>query len=270
MLGNPGFQAIAAVFPLPPSGSIVPNIAARPLNGVARYLRRIGLISAERKLSRDQYKAVWNSVSASENDAKMAVSGYIDEETYASTGNSTLTMLEALVGVRETDVILEIGAGVGRVGAVLAPRCKQWIGCDVSENMVSHIKRRLAHFSNVRAVAISGYDLGPIESSSVDLVYCTVVFMHLDEWDRYNYVAEAFRVLRPGGRLLVDNFNLASDDGWTLFESHRAIPPSQRPTQISKSSTPEELITYLTRAGFGEIKTHFANLWVIAYGVKPA
>jgi len=41
-----------------------------------------------------------------------------------------------------------------------------------------------------------------------------VVFMHLESWDRYNYISEAFRALRPGGRIYVDNINLCSDGGW--------------------------------------------------------
>ena len=46
-------------------------------------------------------------------------------------------------------------------------------------------------------VEISGYDLSGVADASVDVVYCTVVFMHLESWDRYNYISEAFRVLRP-------------------------------------------------------------------------
>jgi ubiquinone/menaquinone biosynthesis C-methylase UbiE len=93
--------------------------------------------------------------------------------------------------------VLEIGAGVGRVGMVLAPICKGWIGVDMSENMLRHIERRLAGLTNVRTVATNGFDLSGIASESVDVVYSTVVFMHLDEWDRYGYIKEGcFRILK--------------------------------------------------------------------------
>ena len=81
-----------------------------------------------------------------------------------------------------------------------------------------------------------------LSDDSIDVVYCTVVFMHLDEWDRYEYVKEAFRVLKPGGRAYFDNFNLMSEEGWAIFESHHQI--SERPSHISKSSTPQELLKY--------------------------
>jgi len=129
----------------------------------------------------------------------------------------------------------------------------------------------LADLPNVRVVETSGFDLAPIADETVDAVYCTVVFMHLDEWDRYSLVAEGERVLRPGGRMYVDNFNLCSEQGWALFEEHRTIPPAERPANISKSSTPQELETYLRRAGFHEIviEAEPEDLWVRAFGQKP-
>jgi SAM-dependent methyltransferase len=221
-------------------------------------------------LDRAHYKEVWNAHSGTEDEAKMAVSGYTDENLYRIAADCTRDMLIDCVGVRSEDTILEIGAGVGRVGRVLAPLCKEWIGADVSSNMLGHLRRRLADLSNVRSVELSGYDLSGVASESVDLVYCTVVFMHLDEWERYRYIREGMRVLKPGGRMLVDNVNLDSDEGWAFFEAHVALPPLSRAPHVSKTSTPQELMTYFRRAGFQEIRQRTENLWIITYGVKAA
>lgn len=220
--------------------------------------------------ARNQYKALWNSVSKSEDEAKGAVSGYTDEDRYRETAQGTVALLQHCVGVRKEDVILEIGAGVGRVGAALAPLCKEWIGTDVSENMTQHMRRRLAGLGNVRIVATNGFNLSAIPSESIDLVYCTVVFMHLDEFERYGYVAEGFRILKPGGRMLVDNVNLLSEPGWQFFLEHCAIPAHERPPQISRTSTPQELEAYFRHAGFVDIGQLDPDLWIVTFGRKPA
>lgn len=245
-----------------PAGQ-TPSIIRR---GIAALRRRL---FPRRVLPRSQYKSVWNQQASSEDAAKIAVAGYTDESAFERTAAHTVDTLKRRVGIHATDTILEIGAGVGRVGAALAPQCREWIGGDVSPRMVGYIRNRLASHRNVRAVELSGYDLAPIPSDSVDLVYCTVVFMHLDEWDRFNYVLEAMRVLRPGGRILIDNFNLLSDEGWAMFEELRRLPPAERPSHISKSSTPQELVAYLTRAGFQDIDHSEEGLWVTAWGIKP-
>jgi SAM-dependent methyltransferase len=221
------------------------------------------------KFSRSQYKSYWDSVSADEHRAKIAVGGHVDEQLFTSTAMSTMHMLKQFVGINADDVVLEIGAGFGRVGTVLAPMCKEWIGADVSKNMLAHLRKRLAEFKNVRTVLLNGFDLSNIESSSVDVVYCTVVFMHLEEWERFSYIKEGFRVLRPGGRMLVDNVDLTTDEGWTFFLSHAKIPPEKRPPNISKTSTPQELETYFARAGYEKLGFANLGLWAIMHGSKP-
>jgi len=124
-------------------------------------------------------------------------------------------------------------------------------------------------FSNVELVEISGYDLSGVADASVDVVYCTVVFMHLESWDRYNYILEAFRVLRPGGRIYVDNINLCSDGGWKVFETHRAFSPSDRPPHMTQNSTPQEIEMYLKRAGFDGVRVRTDDDWIRAWGIKP-
>jgi len=223
----------------------------------------------ESQPTRSEYKKVWAALSTTEDQAKLHVIGVTEEAALQRTGEETLRFLQDSVGIEKEDVVLEIGCGVGRVGKVVAPLCRKWIGCDVASNMLALTAERLKDFSNVELVELSGYDLSDIADASVDVVYCTVVFMHLESWDRYNYILEAFRVLRPGGRIYVDNINLCSDGGWKVFETHRAFLPANRPPHMTQNSTPQEIETYLTRAGFTELRTRTDDDWIRARGTKP-
>lgn len=219
---------------------------------------------------RGDYKSVWNSLSGSKAEAYHFVAGHNDEERFHADAEDTVDTLRETVGVHADDVILEIGCGVGRVGRVLSPFVREWIGCDVSRNMIGHAAYRLVGLTNTRLQEISGYDLQPIADASVDVVYTTVVFMHLEEWDRYNYILEAKRVLKPGGRFYCDNVDLASPAGWQVFEANRLLKPSERPAQISKCSTKPEIETFLTRAGFTDVHVdRRLDFWVYGWGRKP-
>ena len=73
----------------------------------------------------------------------------------------------------------------------------------------------------------------------------------------------------PAAGLYVDNVNLCSEEGWAVFEAHRRFPPDARPPHITECSTPQELETYLKRAGFSEIQIRTEGLFVRVWGHKP-
>jgi SAM-dependent methyltransferase len=222
-----------------------------------------------RQIPRSAYRKTWDAVSRSLSDARYSVAGTADADELARTGESTATDIATEIRIGPSDVVLEIGCGVGRVGSHLAARCAQWIGADVSSHMLQHARRALAGRTNARFVHLNGIDLTGVADASVDVVYCTAVFMHLDEWERYRYVMEAYRVLKPGGRVYYDNFSLLSPDGWQLFAQLARLDPAARPPNISKASTPEELRAYAEHTGFQDIRVRPGQLFVTVLARKP-
>src|SRR5262245_45224089 len=135
--------------------------------------------------------------------------------------------------------------------------------------MHSLTAQRLKALPNAELVECSGDKLSDTADASVEGVYCTGVFMQPESWDRYNYISEAFRVLRPRGRIYVDNINLCSDGGWKVFETHRAFSPTNRPPHMAHTSTPQEIETYLRRAGFADVRIRTDDDWIRASAIKP-
>jgi ubiquinone/menaquinone biosynthesis C-methylase UbiE len=241
--------------------------------GESRVLGITRLVRArpgDRLPARAAYGTVWDSVATSLSDAQFSVAGTTDPDALRESGRSTADDVARETGITASDTVLEIGCGIGRVGAALAPRCARWIGADVSDEMLRHARAALAGQANVTFLHLNGVDLAGLDDASVDVAYCTGVFMHLDEWERYRYLAEAFRVLRPGGRVYADNMNLLSPEGWTLFQQIVRMDPLARPVNVSKTSTPEELVWLTTQAGFADVRTRGGSLWITVIARKPA
>ncbi len=219
---------------------------------------------------RSAYKGVWDRQAKDSDVAWLAVAGHTDEATLDLTARGTIDILKATVGIGPNDVILEIGCGIGRVGKPLSQECLHWFGADISGAMLGHAAERLKGRPNTTLVELATVGLQEFPMDSLDLVYCTIVFMHLFEWDRYRYVQEAFRVLRPGGRCYFDNFPLDSEHGWKVFSESASYPLERRPAHLSMSSTREELRVYLTKAGFSDVAVRdLENGMIAATGRKP-
>jgi ubiquinone/menaquinone biosynthesis C-methylase UbiE len=221
-------------------------------------------------LPRRQYGDVWDALAATPDLAKVAASGYEDERSLHRSAQTPVNNLIELAGVRPEDDVLEFGCGVARIGLELAPRCRSWTGADISANMLAAAGQRLQGVTNVRLVKLRHVGLDELERNSFDLVYSTNMLDHLDGMDRWCYVQDAFRVLRPGGRLFIDNTDLEQDAGWSTFANGaKSSQKLERAPYSPTPSTASELTTYASRAGFAQILAHKRSPLVIITAVKP-
>lgn len=112
--------------------------------------------------------------------------------------------------------VLDLGCGIGRVAAGLSSQVRSVVGLDIAPAMIAAARERCVALSNVRLMLGSGLDLAPIPDISLDLVLAVDSFPYLvqaggDLAERH--VAEAARVLRPGGDLVILNYSYRDDDG---------------------------------------------------------
>jgi ArsR family transcriptional regulator len=96
--------------------------------------------------------------------------------------------------------VADLGCGTGQVAATLAPFVNRVIAIDRSAEMLQAARRRLRGIDNVE-LRRGDLERLPIEDESVDAALLILVLHYLPE--PAAALAEAGRVLRPGGRLVV-------------------------------------------------------------------
>ena len=102
------------------------------------------------------------------------------------------------------DRVLDLGCGWGTMSFALGPAVTEVVGLDFSERAVAGCNARLADFGldNVRFRVADARATG-LGASSFDAVVAADLFEHLYPDDSREVAAEAFRVLKPGGRMAV-------------------------------------------------------------------
>ena len=109
-----------------------------------------------------------------------------------------------LAEARADDRVVDLGAGTGLLSLALAPRVHDLIAVDISERMLERLDDA-AVADGVHNIDILVADLRrlPLEDESATLVVSNYAFHHLDDSGKELALAEARRILRPGGRLVI-------------------------------------------------------------------
>jgi ubiquinone/menaquinone biosynthesis C-methylase UbiE len=112
----------------------------------------------------------------------------------------------ALARPRHDDVVVDVGAGTGLLSLAVAPSVSRVWAIDISPVMTEYlrVKAASAQLQNLEATTVPATSLPLVDKSASVLVsnYC---YHHLSDADKEAALSEAFRVLRPGGRIVVGN-----------------------------------------------------------------
>ena len=147
-------------------------------------------------------------------EASVALYSLGDPAILAAATAEILDWLDARGLLREGADVLDLGCGIGRLAAALAPRVRSVLGLDVSEGMLAQARTRCAPWPHVRLAHTAGQDLDGLAAGSLDLVLAIDSFpyvVRLGPAVVARHVAGAVRALRPGGALVVLNLSYRGD-----------------------------------------------------------
>jgi ArsR family transcriptional regulator len=145
---------------------------------------------------------------------------------------------EALLGLLDPALcIADLGCGTGEVAECLAPFVRRVIAVDREESMLAAARTRLAGAANVEFRKGDLLAL-PCEAGEVDVAVISLVLHHLPQ--PAEAVAEAGRVLAPGGRLLVIDMLTHDRESWRQTMGHQHLGFSQEDVRAWASAEANE------------------------------
>ena len=103
--------------------------------------------------------------------------------------------------------LVEIGSGIGRMTASFTRRFASVVACDLDASFLERCRETVNAFGVPERLSIAHVADGrslALESSSADVVFSYITLQHCNSSDALHLTSEAFRVVKPGGRVVLN------------------------------------------------------------------
>ena len=181
--------------------------------------------------------------------------GYSDKELRAVPEGANLGLgcgnPLALASIREGETVLDLGSGAGFdcfLAAAEVGKNGRVIGVDMTSEMVEKAREnaKKGHYENVE-FRLGEIEKLPVTDASVDLVISNCV-INLSP-DKGKVFQEAFRVLKPGGRIMISDIVLLKELPSFIRDSIEAYIGC-----LSGAIKKDEYLQKIKEAGFQDVK----------------
>jgi len=196
---------------------------------------------------------------------RLMFDGPVDYAEFRANGAAYLRYYIQLCDLRPSSRMLDIGSGIGRktvpLTRYLTPDGGRYEGFDIVKTGVEWCRRRIStrykqfhfqladiynkHYNQRGTYKPSEYKF-QFSDEYFDVVVANSVFTHMLPEDTANYVSEAARVLKPGGRCLV-TFFLLNDESRSLIAAGRSsldFRHQHGPYRTVNDDVPEQTVAY--------------------------
>jgi ubiquinone/menaquinone biosynthesis C-methylase UbiE len=179
-----------------------------------------------------------------------------DEDDYSG----VVAALDAFVGSSAT-AVLEVGCGTGHWLRQLAKRGLRLAGLDPSAGMLARAKTQAVDALIVRGTA----ERLPWLDATFERVFCVNALHHFP--DKTGFIAEAARVLQPGGELMTIGLDPHTGiDRWFVYDYFETVLDLDKVRYPATS----QLRDWMQAAGFVNCATREVQQWTGAIDGRAA
>lgn len=139
---------------------------------------------------------------------------YVTSKIHRSGGD--LNTLVEMAHATGTEVVLDAATGGGHTANALAPLVKKVTAMDITPKMLENAEAFIRENGHTNVEFVEGdAEKMPFDDESFDLVTCRIAPHHFPNIE--NFVQEVYRVLKPGGRFLLDDNVAPENDAFDHF-----------------------------------------------------
>ena len=171
-------------------------------------------------------------------------------ETFASQGDGQVAVLR-YHGLTDGMAVYDLGCGCGRTAQALVRSGwrGRYTGADVVPELLDELARQCPGYETI--LNLTPTIVAP--DSSLDIVFHWSVFTHLYPAESYLYTADAFRALKPGGKLVFSFLEMEDPAHTVVWQNNLAhLARGEAAAQLDAFLHRDWIRRFARDAGFAE------------------